>query len=573
MVVAFFCVSLVGAPLQARGQPGTDSPVDVGKAIYRRGILGSGQPLVATRRGGLRLKGTDAACLNCHQRSGLGATEGQLLVPPVTLRYLLFDPEHPTREDLDLPYVEGMRITRPPYTVKTIARAIREGIGADGRPLDYMMPHFALNKSDMAALIAYLKRLDEHNTRGVTHTVLHFATIITPDADPLKRKGMLAVLRRFFADKDAAPVGPTPRMRSSRKFKFWVNPRWQLHVWQLKGPARTWKAQLKRDLIRQPVFAVISGLGGDNWAPVHAFCEEEELPCLFPNIEVPPAGANRDFYSLYFSRGVLLEADLIADRVKRLNGAESGPRMRVVEQVYRAGDSGEAAARELAAALRGQGVIIRSRILARGAAGRNVRAAIRRAADADALVLWLRPADIAALDTPPAGTAVVFMSGLMGELEHAPVPQDWRDRVRLTYPVGLPAERRISVDFALGWFRIRHIPIVAERVQANTYLACGVLATTLHQMVDTFVPEYLMERMEGMLDDRIITGYFPHLTLGPHQRFASKGGYIVTFAGVRGVRIVADGPWTVPQPAASAAAPGVTRPLAHMNRHHTGRQN
>jgi len=59
-------------------------------------------------------------------------------------------------------------------------------------------------------------------------------------------------------------------------------------------------------------------------------------------------------------------------------------------------------------------------------------------------------------------------------------------------------------------------------VQADTYLACGLLAETLKYMADTFVPDYLIERAEDMIDRRIITGYYPHLTLAQGQRFASK---------------------------------------------------
>ena len=44
---------------------------------------------------------------------------------------------------------------------------------------------------------------------------------------------------------------------------------------------------------------------------MHEFCEQHALPCLFPNVEVPVV-ADHDFYSLYFSKAVLLEAQLIA---------------------------------------------------------------------------------------------------------------------------------------------------------------------------------------------------------------------------------------------------------------------
>lgn len=519
-----------------------DATADVGEAIYRHGMLGSGQPVEAIRAAGVRMEGADAACVSCHRRSGFGSKEGFISIPPITGRYL-FHPRASNDDDLDLPYVETMRTDRDPYTDATLARAIRDGVDSAGKPLSYLMPHFALGDADMAALIGYLKRLDKHRAPGVTDSVLHFATIITPDADPVKARGMLDVLQQFFADKNAFPLGPTPRLRSSRKMMFMVNRRWQLHVWQLTGPAATWQTQLERHFAEEPVLAVVSGLGGPTWAPVHAFCEREAVPCLFPNVEAPPADADRDFYSLYFSRGVELEADLIANRILK---PDNGKVAKVLLQVYRAGDSGEAGAHTLAAELKHHGLTMRSLVLPAATPGQGVARALRKASSADALVLWLRPADLVALGTAPRAPPAVFMSGMMGGLERAPLPPSWRGRTYLAYPFALPEQRRIGVDFALGWFAIRHIPVVAERVQADTYLACGLLAETLKHMVDTFVPDYLVERVEDMIDHRLITGYYPHLTLAQGQRFASKGGYIVHFSEPEGTRLIADNNWTVP---------------------------
>jgi hypothetical protein len=72
------------------------------------------------------------------------------------------------------------------------------------------------------------------------------------------------------------------------------------------------------------------------------------------------------------------------------------------------------------------------------------------------------------------------------------------------------------------------------------------MAETLSHMADTFNPDYLVERIEDSLDHRIITGYYPHLTLAPGQRFASKGGYLVHFSGDEGARVIADRQWLVP---------------------------
>ncbi len=536
-------ILLLGMPLSVGAGPSGGAPRP-GEAIYRGGVVSSGAPLEAQREGGLRMQGAEAACINCHRRSGLGTREGRIAIPPIVGRYL-FPSDTRAAGNQYVPYVETMHLDHEPaYTDATLARAIREGVDAWGRPFDYLMPRYTLGDEDMAALIAYLKELDRHKTRGVTDRELHFATIITPDADPVKRRAMLDVIERYFADRNNVQYGPTQRLHSSRKMSWvsgmlMVNRRWQLHVWELTGPAGTWEAQLTRHLAEEPVLAVVSGLGGANWAPVHAFCEHEALPCLFPNVEAPPPDADHDFYSLYFSRGVELEAGLIASRI-----VESGARE--VLEVYRAGDSGEPAAEALENALRGHGIKVLRHVLARGNAGKDIARALGKASRADALVLWLRPADIKALGAAPPGHTAVYLSGLMGGLDRVPLQSSWLTRTHVAYPFDLPERRRVPVDYALGWFAIRHIPIVEEQVQADTFLACGLLAETLGNMADNFVSEYLVERVQDMIEHRLITGYYPRLALAPGQRFASKGGYVVHFDDHPGRHPVADSDWLVP---------------------------
>ena len=195
----------------------------------------------------------------------------------------------------------------------------------------------------MASLIAYLKGLTSGPVPGVTRDTLHFATIVTPDADPAARKGMLDVLQQFFADKNAGYRGDTPPMQSTRGVMYRVNRKWKLHVWELSGDPETWERQLGEKLAAEPVIAVISGLGGKTWAPVHRFCEQEGLPCLLPNVDLPVV-AEQDFYPVYFSKGVLLEAALVAHQLPA-DRERLAPR-RVV-QVFREGDIGEQAASAL----------------------------------------------------------------------------------------------------------------------------------------------------------------------------------------------------------------------------------
>lgn len=544
---AWAAIALLAASVAAAAPPTT-----IGEAIYLRGALPDGGELQAMRQDGLPgAKGAGAACVNCHQHSGLGSTHqssglgnGAAIsqIPPVAGRYL-FQP-NAGHDEPNLPYVDGMRSNRPPYTPETLARALREGVDASGRTLSSLMPRFALSDADMASLVAYLNTLYPERVPGVTPGTLHFATIVTPEVEPERRQAMLEVMEKFFAERNARQMKPSVQMHASGRTQygrsmFMVHRQWELHVWDLTGPPSTWGEQLDRHFAQEPVLAVVSGLGRD-WRPVHAFCERQRLACLFPNADVP-VDAPSDFYELYLSRGTLLEAGLIAEGLTASPGEAP---VRTVHQVYRAGDSGEAGAHALARELQGQGIAVRESVLRPG--DRSPAGALRSAAGADALVLWLRPGDLAALGEVRHAPPRVYMSGLMGGLEHAPLPADWRARTRMAYPFDLPGKRLVRVDYPLGWFRIRGIKVVDERMQADTYLACGLLSEALNGMVDTFYGPYLIEEMQAMVEHRIVTGYYPRLTLAENQHFASKGGYLVRFGADSGPQIVADGDWRVP---------------------------
>lgn len=537
-------LALVWMPVPAQTlQAQQSQAAEVGAAIYLQGKTGAGQPLAAHREGTAMLSGADAACVNCHRRSGFGGQEGRSTIPPITARYLFRARNGDA--DTDVPFVPGMRLDREPYTDATLARAIREGVDVQGHSMSYLMPQFDLGDADMAALIAYLRRMDKRRVPGLSDGSLHLATIITPDTDPVKRQAMLSVLRQFFEDRNARQLPAVPRMLTSgktaySKSMFRMHPKWQLHVWELSGAPSGWQQQLEKHLQREPVFAVISGLGGSHWEPVNAFCEAAALPCLFPNVELPVEQAAGN-YALYFSKGVLLEAELMASN---LLGAQSLPSS--VLQVVRAGDVGEAAARNAAALLQAQGVPVRTVVLGAASGPEGLHAELARLSGADALLLWLRPEDLARLPPLPTQAPQVFLSGVMGGLENSPLPPDWRSHSQMAYPFDLPEARRVRVDFALGWLTLRKIPVLATQLQVDTYLACGLLSETLNHMADNMDRDYLIERLQTMLEHRIVTGYYPRLALANGQHFASKGAYMVRFADATGTRVVADHGWQVP---------------------------
>jgi hypothetical protein len=542
--VVIACALLATA---GRAVPDRSDIAEMGAAIYLRGVLPGGTPLEGTQaRMGIQQRGADAACVNCHQRSGLGSHEGASAIPPITSEYL-FRPRLPEVHG-GAAAIDSPHRPRAAYTDLTLARAIRSGIDSEGRALNDLMPRFDLDDASIAALVAYLKELTFHRSPGVTDAVLHFATVVTPDADPVARRGMLDVLERYVTERNSAPLKPSPsssapERHGSATSMGVANRRWQLHLWELSGSPETWRSQLERQFAAQPVFALLSGLGTAQWAPVHGFCEQHAVPCFFPNVEVPVA-AEQDFYSVYFSEGVLLEAQLIARAIASGDASTGAP---TVRQVYRRGDSGDAAAAVLATELRSRKVSVSSEALPADGAIRSLKDAVARSHTSEILVLWLRPHDLAALAplaAPPPGR--LYVSGIMSGLENAPLPPGWRANAALSYPFELPQRRGVQLDYARGWLSFNHIPVVDLQVQADTYLACTLLSDALKLMADHASGAYLIEQLHGLLEHRSLTGYYPRLALATRQHFASKGGYIVRFDPPQGTTVVANTPWTVP---------------------------
>ena len=83
---AFLLLSLEVSAAESSEAVLARSPV--GQSIYRHGLLGTGEPVRATAQKGVTLSGAVAACVNCHRRSGLGGSEGQIPVRPIAGRLL-----------------------------------------------------------------------------------------------------------------------------------------------------------------------------------------------------------------------------------------------------------------------------------------------------------------------------------------------------------------------------------------------------------------------------------------------------------------------------------------------------
>jgi hypothetical protein len=485
---------------------GADDVVTAGRALYREGVLFDGAPLTGIGAAGVVRKGREAACIGCHRRSGFGIAEGPLVVRPITAPDLFGSRAAPAGS----PRIEhqlGKR-RRPVYDVATLANALRAGVDMQGHPLHPMMPRYELGERDMAKLLAYLRTLYAAPDPGADEQEIRLATVIQPGVDAGRRRAMVEVLQAFVRDKNAA-VRSEPARRSAggmRMHRAWR--RWALDIWELHGAPESWSAQLEALYRKAPVFALVSGIGNESWQPVHDFSERFGVPCILPQTSLPGTGPN--FYTLYFSRGMALEADALALDLRRLASGK-----RVLQLVREDDPESAAGARALAAALAESGVNLQQ-----APAG----APLPATQDIGALVLWLRRAD-PRLAVPPG--LPTYLSGTM--LDGA-IPQG--ENVRITYPWRLPGDAANGARRATAWLRARGLD--EGRVAADTWFAATLAGEALSHLMDSFSRDYLVETVEHELSTTVLASSYPSLTLGPDQRFASKGVYIATPAVLAG---------------------------------------
>ena len=478
------------------------SEVEAGRGLYLEGKRADGTPLTARRAGGLALAGAQAACVNCHRRSALGGAEGRSYIPPLTPDALL-QPRPPGRG------ASAMGLGRPAYTQSSVLHAVNAGIDPAGRRLDYLMPRYALGEEEVRALMAYLGTLAAADEGSGP---LHFATVIAPGVAPADRRAMVDVLQACFAEHNA---GPRPE-RGRRKLAGDMQPSqarpWQLHVWELQGAEADWPRQLARHAAAQAPFALVGGVGAGSWSPVHAFCEQGGMPCLFPHVDLP-VDSPGSFYPVYLGKGVLLEAGLIAQQLA------DTPR---VVQVLREGD---AAARAAADALRSAlGAQVEHVLVPLHGTAAALPAGLRAQ---DALVLWLRPADLQRVGALAAPAARVFLSATLAARDALPMPPAWQERALMAYPFELPSLRARRMQRLQAWLRERGVAPGDERIQSDAHTACMALRTALRDTEGHLHRDYLLEKLEANIERWPATGLYPRLALGVGQRFASKTGYLV----------------------------------------------
>jgi hypothetical protein len=517
MVLSFLALSFPTpiAALPAKPADFSESAlIEIGRRLYQSGEMADGSPVKAFVLGNVEVTGDQFTCLNCHRRSGLGGPEGTKNVLP-TNGALLLTP----RVNL---YME-----RPAYTLATFADALAMGVNPNGEPFDQIMPIYDLPDLEMKALFAYLNTLSNDYSPGLTEETLHIATVIGKDVDTQLRKEMLTIIKTFFDHKNTGLRKENKRFRPGTFYHEFRNKdyrRWLLHTWELSGSAESWPAQLEEYYRHQPVFAMVSGLVNGDWKPIHDFCKVKKLPCLLPNTDLPAIEEPANYYSLYYSQGLTLEAKVLGA------GISSRKEIENVLQVSRQGRAGEKGAQRLREILHRKGIETGDILL--GPEKKDWEAYRKKVnhLQPKAIVLWLEETDLNRFADELASTVAnipLYLSSLSLNGNLNLVPDTIKQHGNVVHPFFLPKDQQNRLSQFATWLRINQIPLTNPQIQEQTYYSCLILNTGLAHIKPYFYREYLLDVLDHGDEMAIYSGSFPHLSFGPEQRFLAKGAYII----------------------------------------------
>ena len=506
-----------------------------GERMYRQGVLPSGEPMLAVVQRDIEVEGTMFSCESCHLRSGLGSVEGKVVVLPTNATEL-FKPFTSAAEETIPPWETMPRsmqwhIRRPAYDDTTLALALSAGFDPGGREFSWTMPRYQLEDRDMAILVYYLRHLGAAPDPGVTDTTIRFATVIAGDVPKQDRDAMLSILNAHVKARSTQTRLESERARIGPFFEkkmVFAYRQMELSVWELKGPPATWRRQLEDYYRQTPVFALLGGIAGGEWAPIHAFCEENRLPCIFPLTDHPEL-ADVGWYTLYFSKGLAQEGDAAA---RFLLSREDALAQTPVVQVYRDNRDGRLIAGAFRDARRrlGQGPPVEVVLTAGKSPGADFWRGLATKHPGAVILLWLEPRDLAGLEVlaeHPGRPASLFVAaGLLGE-SPASVPEAVRSFTLATYPYRLPGELPKHLDTVKSWLKIKKLPVGNLKIQTNAYFIGRFLTNVFMMMESDYYRDFFLDCIDMMNDEVYSIAYYPRLSFGPGQRYASKGCYVV----------------------------------------------
>ena len=227
-----------------------------GKAFYLRGVTASGEEATAVL-GEVEVPASTVTCAGCHGADGLGKKEGGIAPGNLTWQSLTKSYGHTH---------DGNR-KHGPFTEGGFVRAVTGGIDPAGNSLAVAMPRYKMQASDMADLIAYLKRIETDRDPGLSETSITIGTLLpTTGTQAETGHAMRDVLAAYFNEINSG--GGV------------YNRRIELRVAEAGSSGEAVAAGVNRLIEEEKVFALVSGLSTGTEKELVKSVGEKEVPLI-----------------------------------------------------------------------------------------------------------------------------------------------------------------------------------------------------------------------------------------------------------------------------------------------------
>jgi ABC-type branched-subunit amino acid transport system substrate-binding protein len=472
-----------------------------GKAFYLRGESASGQEITAMI-GEIDVPAATIPCAGCHGMRGEGKTEGRLTAGNLTWSSLTRPSGH----------VDAGGRKHPAFSESSFVRTMTTGLDPAGNKLAVAMPTYRLPQTDMANLIAYLKRMELDTDPGVSENAIVIGTLL-PEKTAMAGMGqsMEEVLQAYFTDLNSRGG------IYNRKIELRVT----------HGPTGATIANMKHLIDDEQVFAIVGGLTAGNDDAVAALSREREVPLIGPSTLLPQTGLPLNRYVFYLLPGLREQARALVNYAAK----KTAPARVRVALIRGDGELDK----QVSAAIDDQGKKVGWPPATALVYGREKFDAVQsveqlKQQGIDTVFLLGSGTECAAF-FKAAGTSswtpsVYLLGALVGRDLTEMVSVGMKDHTFIAFPT-------VPMDVSAGG--ATEFKNLLEKYKLNTAHAAARLSAlaaakifilALERSGRNLSREQLISTLEGLYDYE--TGLTPRISFGPNRRVGALGAYVVT---------------------------------------------
>ncbi|HSA83081.1 MAG TPA: ABC transporter substrate-binding protein [Geminicoccaceae bacterium] len=473
-----------------------------GKQIFHEG-RGQARIVALVGRSRARVDASVLPCASCHGPDGLGRAEGGA------------EPSNITWRELTKPYGHRHPNGRvhPAFDERSFAGAVTEGVDPAGTELEPVMPRYEMSAEDMAALVAYLKRLEGDLDPGLTPTTITVGSVL-PRSGEYESHGLAveAVLRAHFAELNAG--GGVFGRKLDLKVADYL-------------PDREATLANARRLIEQgQIFAALGVFAIGQEQPLFALLEESGIPQVgpFTLLAGDPDLPSRSTF--YLESGLSLQASALAEfAAGNLGLIPSGVAVLVTaNEAF--GDIAGAVEDRAQAHGWPRPLVIRDAV-----GGANLGGLVGQLAleGVDTVFHFgaTREFRAFAIEAGRQGWRPrLFLSGLLAGEASLDLPPVFAGRAFVAYP-SLPSDYTPDGRAEFEALHRKHrLSSQHLALQASAYAAAKVFVEGLRRAGRSLSRATLVAAVEGLSDFE--TGLTRPVTLGPERHIGVRGAYVLT---------------------------------------------